>query len=290
MKRILLILALTAAVACQDKSGQETVSALADPSGLKVEQTDPATVNLTWTDNADGEKGYRIFLRGKDDSANVQPLATLDADAVSFTFGNLVAGEVYDFGVQAVSEDYNLHSRTVYVEDYKVLTLEELWDQGSVKRVAAPSELSIVQEDNAMNAVFSWKDNASDEKGYKVYVRKASAASFGKASATLGADVTTYTFSNLAGGTPYVFGVQATGATEMNDSQIQTVELTLEDYSKIPVVTEVKTSYAYVAVSYKIQKLNGANPEHGVCFSASSEPTVNVCISAYYRQSFQRKA
>lgn len=274
MKKIFILIASAALAACNEPSA-EPADALADPTGLKVEQTDLTTVRLTWTDNAEGEKGYRLYLRDKNSSASVPPSATLDADAESFTFENLTTGKSYDFGVQAISEDFNLHSEVIYIEDYKVLDKEELVEQGIISKTAAPSGLNAVQQEMGTEVTLSWTDNATDEKGYKVYVRKSSADAFAKPSAILDADTESYTFTGLTGGVSYVFGVQSTGETELNDSDISTTELTLADYSRIPVVTEVKTSYAYIAVSYKVQKLNGSNPEHGLCFSKDGEPDVN---------------
>ena len=60
MKKMSLILTIILAAACQEK--QAAPEALADPTDLKVEQSDLTTVRLTWTDNAQGEKEYRIYL------------------------------------------------------------------------------------------------------------------------------------------------------------------------------------------------------------------------------------
>lgn len=274
MKKMLLILLTVALYACQENTEQDQVKSLAAPDGLKIEQTDLTTVQFAWTDNAEGEKGYRVYLRGKSNPTPDQPFAVLDADTETYTYENLVTGELYDFGVQAISEDFNLHSEIVYTNDYKVLNHDELVDQGLIVRMEAPSDLHVEQVGRTSDVTLTWTDNAKNEKGYKVYARKASAETFSKPSAVLDADATTYTFSNLSGGTAYVFGVQSAGETELNDSQIQTIELTLEDYSIFPAVAEIKTSYAYIAVTYSVDKLKGSNPDHGVCFSTSGEPTV----------------
>ena len=69
---ILLVMAAVAVVSCQ-KPVQEQ-PALDDPSDLKAEQLDQETVVLRWSDNASGEVGYRVFLRGEGDSYSVDPL------------------------------------------------------------------------------------------------------------------------------------------------------------------------------------------------------------------------
>ena len=181
MKKMSLILSLVLAFSCQEKP-QELPSALADATDLKAEQTDATAVRLTWSDNAEGEKGYRIFLRTEADSYDVSPLETIAAESTAYTFTNLTEGAVYDFGVQAVAEDFTLHSKVVYLTDYQV--------------PAKQPETPVEPEQPAV------------------------------------------------------------------------------DPKTVPQVTNVRTSYAYIAVSYKVEQLSGANPEHGVCFSLTDAPTV----------------
>ena len=234
--------------ACQEEA--PAVTPLADPSGLKVEQTGLTTVELTWADNAQGETGYRVFLRGEDDPYTVSPLTVLAADAVNFEFETLEPGRLYDFGVQALSENMKLHSKVVYHLDYKVLDREGLAGVEGGSKLAAPSDLSVIQRDNT-SVTLSWTDNASGENGYNLYFREASAESFGDVVATVEADVVEYTFTGLQEGASYVFAVQTAGADVMNDSRFASIEYTLKDVMKTPSVMSVKTSHAYVAVSYK---------------------------------------
>ena len=201
---VLLVMAALAVVSCQ-KPVQEQ-SALADPSDLKVEQVDQETVVLRWSDNASGEVGYRLFLRGEGDSYSVDPLETIAADAVEHTFGGLTAGVEYDFGVQAVAAELRYHSKVVYYNNFVIPVPEVPIDPDDPKDPVDP------------------KPDDPDDNDKPVV--------------------------------PEV------------DPQV------------IPAVTKVKTSYAYIAVSYKVQKINGSNPEHGVCFSASGVPTVDD-IKAY---------
>lgn len=273
MKRILYTIAITVLCACAEK--EESPAQLNDPSDLKVEQTDLTTVKLTWTDNTSEETGYRIFLRGENDPYYVEPLATLKADAAEYIYEDLVTGKEYDLGVQAISSDITRHSQIVYINNYKVLDRAGLADQDSAERTADPSEVTVVQTGNN-SATLSWKDNAPDETGYNIYMRNASSGTFGEPVATLEAGAVTYDFTTLAPGTAYIFGVQARGETILKDSKvIVSEELIMKDFAKIPIMTSVKTSYAYIAVSYKVQSISGSNPEHGLCFSTEGDPDVN---------------
>ena len=200
---ILLVMTTLAVLSCQKPAPEQP--ALADPSDLKVELIDQETAVLKWTDNADGEVNYRVFLRGEGDSYSVDPLETIAADAVEYTFSGLTAGIEYDFGVQAVAADLRYHSKVVYYNNYVIPVPEE------------PE----VPEDPV--------DPTPD-----------------------------------------------TPTPEVPDDP----EVPVVDPQFVPTVTKVNTSYAYIAVSYKVEKTNGSNPEHGVCFSATGVPTVDD-IKAY---------
>ena len=138
----------------------------------------------------------------------------------------------------------------------------------------SPTDVVAVQTTNTTVSL-TWKDAASGEKGYNIYKKEAAEDSFGEPVATLDADVLSYEFKGLSLGSTYVFGVQATGQSVIEDSKIAvSEELTLRDLEKIPEIMEVKTSYAYIAVSYKVLKISGSNPEHGLCFSETGAPSV----------------
>ncbi len=199
MKIHLTLLAIVMmASSCQKPAPEATP--LADPSGLKAEPKDLTTVVLTWTDNAQGEKGYRLFLRGEGDSYYVDPVATVAADAVEYEFSGLEAGAVYDFGVQAVSEDFRLNSQVVYLLNYELPAPEIPEDPEDPEDPETPADPEDPKDDPAVPET---------------------------------------------------------------------------DPKKIPEIKSVKTSYAYVAVSYKVQQIAGANPEHGICFSETGAPSVD---------------
>lgn len=274
MKNIFVILGLAAIISCTEKPDEGAAQTLADPVGLKTEQTDLTTVLLTWVDQAQGEVGYRIFRRVKGDYSNGSPLATIEADAESFVFGELTNGATYDFGVQAIAEDMTRHSKTVWLNGCKVLTLAELAGQESAGKLDSPSGLQAVQTGN-QSVKLIWQDNASAEAGYNLFISEGAEAGFSEVKATVGPDTTEYIFDGLTTGASYTFGVQAAGSSIIRNSRIVTCGLTLTDIEKRPEVTEVKTSYAYIAVRYKVRKLSGSAPEHGICFNDNGDPTVN---------------
>ena len=195
--------------ACQEKAQvEDKVTKLPAPTELAVELVDSSSVKLTWKDNAQTEVGYRMFLRGEGDPYNVAPLATIEADEVSFVFDSLSVGVEYDLGVQALSDDMKLHSDIVYLLNYTI---------GGTSSDETPA------------------DPPADTPG---------------------------------GEDP---GNEDPGNEQPGDEQPEEPQV---DPKRVPQVVKVQTSYAYIAVSYKVETLSGGNPDHGVCFSATGTPTV----------------
>lgn len=133
LKYILSVFTFAITLSCQDKEGTEPVTVLSDPSDLKVEQQSLTSVQFSWTDNAQDEKGYRVFIRKEGDPYLVDPAATLAQDSESYLFEGLTPGKAYDFGVQAISEDVTSHSSIVYLNKYEVIDYEKRPVVSSVK-------------------------------------------------------------------------------------------------------------------------------------------------------------
>lgn len=210
MKIKMFILALVAMCACNQLPDETTVEKLSAPTELKAEQKDSTSIVLTWKDNAEGEIGYRVFLRGEGDAYSVEPLEVIEADAVSYSYSGLTVGGIYDFGVQAISSDMNRHSELVYLLNYKVMAVQNPVEDDSTEEKP---------------------DNTDEEEGEND-------------------------------------GEEGDGNEEVTPEEPQV------DQTKVPQVVEVKSTYAYLAVRYKVEKLSGSNPEHGICFSLSAAPTV----------------
>ena len=194
MKIEMILSVLLTMCACTVPSDDETGSKLAAPTSLSAEQTGSESVVLTWTDNAQGETGYRMFLRGENDAYMVAPLETIEADSQSYTYTGLTPGAVYDLGVQALSSDIKCHSEIVYL--------------------------------------------------LKVHVVDPNA------------------------------GKEDDGNFGEGDKEEEIPQVPQVDPKKVPQVVEVKSTYAYIAVTYMVETLNGSNPEHGVCFSENGVPSV----------------
>lgn len=134
---------------------------------------------------------------------------------------------------------------------------------------------------SATSAALTWQCTSADDQtaGYNIYLRDAGAAGNGTIIKTIsGKTNTSFEVTGLETGKTYDFGVQTEGGS-FKDSEI----VWKEDFIVSPdfktgadiEVTDVKTSYAYIAVSYKIQNRSTSNPEHGICFSKAGVPSVD---------------
>ena len=148
---------------------------------------------------------------------------------------------------------------------------------------AVPSDPTglVAEQLTSGSARLSWTA-ASDAFSYYVFARGAGDAYYVSPVATLPAGSSSYTFTGLKPGASYYFGVQALGKEGKTLSKISYSALTeIIDYENLPraVVIACTAGYACLEVRYKLEKVPEAAPEHGICLSASGDPTVeNICL------------
>jgi hypothetical protein len=126
----------------------------AAPSGLTA--TLPArttlTVDLKWADNSNNEEGFEI--ERSVDGAPFASAGTVAAGATSKTFTDLAAGRSYTYRVRA----YNSGGKSDYSNGVTVpIPLPP----------AAPTNMQAVYNAQFRNVNITWKDNATNEAGYK---------------------------------------------------------------------------------------------------------------------------
>jgi subtilisin family serine protease len=96
------------------------VSSLLTPTNLTATAISPTEVNLSWSDNATGEDGYRIERMVSGESWNL--LTTLPADSSSYKDYNVVANTTYTYRVRAfnnIGESINSSEATVTTPEKK---------------------------------------------------------------------------------------------------------------------------------------------------------------------------
>ena len=81
----------------------------------------------------------------------------------------------------------------------------------------APSNLA-VQQLLLEQIDLSWSDNSDNEKGFEIWSSSTGASGTFALTASVGANVTTYSATGLADGTEYCYRVRATGSSSENSA------------------------------------------------------------------------
>ncbi|HSF14549.1 MAG TPA: fibronectin type III domain-containing protein [Vicinamibacteria bacterium] len=168
-----------------------TQGAPAAPSGLGAIAVSSSRIDLSWTDNATNEAGYKVE-RGTD-GVSFSQVAVLGANATTYSNTNLVAETTYYYRVRA----YEGANHSEYSDVVSGETLPP---------PAAPTMLTATAV-SPSRIDLSWTDNSSYEAGFKIE-RSTDGVNFVQV-ATRGANVTTYSNTSLSAGVTYHYRVRA---------------------------------------------------------------------------------
>jgi LmbE family N-acetylglucosaminyl deacetylase len=166
-------------------------------SGLTATAASYQQVNLAWVDNANNETSYRV--ERSTNGVTYSLVTTLGANATSYQNTGLSALTLYFYRVIAVNAVGSSPSSNVA----SVLT------PAAPPPPVSPSGLTATVVSSAQINL-AWVDNATTETGYRV--ERAVGAGAYSTIATLGANVTSYQNSSLAGSTTYSYRVMALGS------------------------------------------------------------------------------
>ena len=181
----------------------KTQSAAAPPSGLTATAASTSRINLAWTDNSTDESGFRVERAPDVASApgTFAQVASVGANVVTYSNTGLTTGTRYWYRVRA----YN----SVGNSDYSNVA-----DAMTMRIPPAPSNLQGTSA--SPNSIdLTWTDNADNETSYRLERAPDASGAPGAFAlvATLGANITSYTSTGLAGGTKYWFRVRAQNST-----------------------------------------------------------------------------
>jgi titin len=164
----------------------------AAPTNLAVVVVTATSVQLTWTDNATTESGYRVE-RSTDGGATFTQVGVLGANAVTYTSTGLTPGTTYHFRVRAADGlIYSPYSAVVAAT--------------TAPGPAAPTNLQATALSSA-SIRLTWTDNTASETFFWIE-RSTDGVSF-VSSGVVGTNVTSYTVQLLLPGTQYWFRVRA---------------------------------------------------------------------------------
>ncbi len=178
-------------------NGKITISDTAPPgapTGLSATAQTDHEILLSWSDNSGNETGFKIE-RTQDTTSSWSPVGTVSANTTDFTDTGLIDGTQYYYRVYA----YNSNGNSFYSNIAGAFTF-----------LSAPTNLTGTAGVVSTTLNLTWTDNSQAESGY-VLERKTYTSSF-SVLATLGANVTSYTDSNLTVGEEYTYRVKAFNA------------------------------------------------------------------------------
>lgn len=188
--------------------GGAVVTPPAAPTGLSATAAACNQINLSWTDNADNESGFKIerSLNG----STFSQLATVGANVTAYSDTTVAESTTYWYRVRATnSAGDSAYSNTASASTPTCPPAPP----------AAPTNLTATGIKSG--AVLNWTDNSSNETGFRIY--RGTTSSNLSLVATVGANVTTYTNSGLARRTTYYFKVCAYNANGESCSSVVSV-------------------------------------------------------------------
>ncbi len=172
---------------------------LNSPSALTAQAISSSQVILTWADRSATEDGFTIE-RSPITSTNYTAIATVNANATSFTDAGLGGGSKYWYRVRA----FNSNTTSAYSNQKQVTTLNDF--------PVAPSALTVTSLlSNTIS--LSWSDNSSNESGFKIQRKTGASGTYGDIKTTA-ANITVYSDHDgaLKDGTSYFYRVCATNS------------------------------------------------------------------------------
>ena len=268
--RILKLLVLLAAAAC-GKTPENPSPGLPMPGELEVLQLSESSARLSWDLPSPEGRGYWVFVRGEGSAFHVEPQnmhEPLPAGTSSYEFTSLAPGRTYTFGVQSLAGDFMQNSAIAYSQPLRMMTAQEAaLIEGP--HTAPPRQVTATARGGSSVEV-SWQGGSEGDYGYKVYIMKEGQDGYVPLDVELAKGQTSCLVEGLSPGLFY-FAVQALAEPLAESSVLaRSAAVRLQDPLRMPVINEVKTTYAYALINYTLK--GGAYSEYGLCLSEGGLP------------------
>jgi predicted secreted protein len=175
------------------------------PTGLQATAVSTSQINLTWTDNADDEDGFKIESCAGEGCIDFGLIATVGANVTSLQDTGLAASTPYYYRVYA----YNAAGNSAY-DEANATTSDD------TTAPDPPADLVATGRDGAVDLV--WTANSeSDLAGYTVYRSTTSGEGYMPLTGSLLSNPS-YTDSSVSNGTTYYYVVTATDTSDNESS------------------------------------------------------------------------
>ena len=248
----------------------------AAPTNLTATAASYSQINLTWTDNANNETGFKI--ERSPDGATWTQIATLAANVTTYSDTGLTASTIYHYQVRAYngvgdSTYSNMASATT-----QALPAPPLAPTGLTATAVSSSQINL-----------AWTDNADNETGFKIERCTGAGCSDFDQIATVGANVTSYSNTGLGASTSYSYRVRAYNAGGDSDysntaSAVTQAAPAVPNAPTILVATAVSRSQINLTwmdnsdneTGFKIERCKGSS-----CTNFAQITTVGASVTTY---------
>ena len=166
----------------------------AAPTNLTATAASSSQINLSWTDNASDEAGFRV--ERSSDGTTFAEIATVAANVTGYANTGLTAATQYWYRIRA----YNNTGASSYAGPTSATTL------AAAVSPTAPTNLTATAASSSQINL-SWVDSASNESGFRIE-RSPDGTTFAEI-ATVGANVTSYANTGLTAATRYWYRIRA---------------------------------------------------------------------------------
>jgi predicted esterase len=181
-------------------------------------------IKLTWTDDSNNETGFEVY-RSTDSSGTFQIVATVGANTTTFTDSSLAASTTYYYKLNAINSFGSSSGITSAFATTSALPAAP----------AAPTTGKAVAKSSSVIAV-TWKDNATNETGYKIY-RSVNDSLHFKFLSSLPVNAKSYNDSSLLPHLTYYYRVSVIGAGSTSNS---TAAFSAKTKNNVPVITDLQ--------------------------------------------------
>jgi tripartite motif-containing protein 71 len=175
--------------------------ATAAPSNLSATAASSSQINLTWTDDAGNEQGFKIERCAGAGCTNFAQIATAGANVTSYSNTGLTPSTSYTYRVRA----YNTSGDSAYSNTASATTAP------APAVPAAPTNL-IAKASSRSQINLTWTDNAGDETGFRIERCKGSTCTNFTQITSVGANVTTFANTGLNKNAIYHYRARAYNA------------------------------------------------------------------------------
>jgi hypothetical protein len=196
----------------------------AAPASLAAAAASHSQIDLTWTDNADNENGFKIDRCQGAGCTNFAHIASVGANSTAYSNTGLSASTTYRYRVRA----YNGGGNSQYSNEAEATTL------APPPPPVAPSGLAAAPVSTSQINL-AWTDNSTDEDGFRIERCQGAGCTAFAEITTVGPNVTTYNNTGLAAGTLYRYRVRAYNGPGGNSSYSNTAEATTHPPDYAPV-------------------------------------------------------